>query len=198
MSMATMPDFKTKATSGEGGDFELPPAGTHPAVLVALIDLGKHQSTFDPTKDRHKILFVWELTAEADSKGENFLVAQDYTWSLNSKAALRTIVEGFRGKALADGEEYDLGLMLGQPCMVGLSEGTTGKGKTFMEVASVSRPVKGLTVPPATHAPWGFLLSMVNSTIDPIDVPAWVPKLYGRNVLDDIKASKEYQALPSF
>lgn len=196
MSTGTM-DFRTKAISGEG-DFEMPPPGTHPAILVGLIDLGTHASTFDPTKTRHKILFIWELTAEADSKGQNFLVLSDYTWSLNSKAALRSIVEGFKGKSLADGEEYDLGLMLGQPCMINLKEGTSAKGKSFMEVSSVSPPMRGLTVPPATHTPFGFLLSMINSTIDAIDIPAWVPKLYGRNVVDEIKVSHEYAKLPSF
>jgi hypothetical protein len=197
MSTGTV-DFRTKATSGEGGDFELPPSGTHPAILVALIDLGTHTSTFDPTKTRHKILLIWELTAESDSKGINFLVCQDYTWSLNSKAALREVVKGFRGKDLADGEEYDLAAMLGQPCMINLSEGVSGKGKTFIEVSSVSPPMRGLTVPPASYPPYGFVLSMINSTLDNLEIPEWVPKLYGRNVIDDIKASHEYGKLPSF
>lgn len=198
MSTATVPGFKTKATSGEGGDFELPPSGTHPAVLVALIDLGTHQSRFDATKTVHKILLIWELTAESDSSGNNFLITQDYTWSLNKKAGLRPIVEGFRAKTLADNEEYDLGEMLGKPCVVSLSEGVSGSGKKFMDVTSVSPPMRGLTVPPATHEPYGFLVDSLSSTLDAIDVPAWVPKIYGRNVVDDIKASHEFAKLPNF
>ena len=46
-----------------------------PAVLVGLIDLGTTENTYQgKTSDRHKILFVWELTAEHDSHGSNFLV----------------------------------------------------------------------------------------------------------------------------
>lgn len=198
MSTSTIPDFRTKATSGEGGEFEMPPSGTHPAILVGLIDLGTHQSRFDATKTVHKILLIWELTAEADSKGENFLIMQDYTWSLNKKAGLRPIVEGFRAKTLTDNEEYDLAEMLGKPCVVSLSEGISGTGKKFMEVISVSPPMRGLTVPPATHQIYAFVLGLVHSTLDQIDIPEWVPKLYGRNVIDDIKASNEYAKLPNF
>ena len=199
MSTGTIIDFKTKATSGDGGDFELPPAGTHPAMLIGLIDLGTHESNYGGKKtDRHKILFIWELTAEANSQGQNFLIMQDYTWSLNAKAGLRKIVEGFRGKSLADNEEYDLAEMLGKPSMINISEGLSGNGKKFMEVVSVSPPMRGLTVPPATREIYAFVFGLINSTLDAIEIPAWVPKLYGRNVIDDIKASKEYAKLPNF
>ena len=206
MSTGTMiPDFKTKANNSEGGDYDRPPTGQHPAVLVALIDLGTTESTFrnsktgkDETKDRHKIALAWELTAEHDSKGETFVVLQDYTWSLAKNAGLRPIVKGFLGRDLADQEEYDLAEMLGKPCCVTLTDGISNNGKKFVEVASVSQPMRGLTVPPATKPIYAFLLGMINSTLDEIAIPAWVPKLYGRYVLDDIKASKEYAKLPNF
>jgi len=102
MSTATAVSFRIPATSGEGGDFELPPSGSHPAILIGIVDLGTRDNTYNgKTSKRHKIMLAWELTAENDSKGQTFVVAQDYTWSLNSKAQLRTIVEGFRGKGLA-------------------------------------------------------------------------------------------------
>jgi hypothetical protein len=199
MSTGTIPDFRTKANNSDGGDFELPPAGVHPGILIGLVDLGTHSSTYNnEKKDRHKILLAWELTAEADSKGQNFLIIQDYTWSLHKKAGLRALVDGFRGKALGDNEEYDLAEMLGKPCMISLSEGVSGGGKRFMEVTSLSPPMRGLTVPPASHDIYAFLLGMINSTLDPIDIPAWMPRLYGRNVIDDIRASQEYAKLPNF
>lgn len=201
MSTATSPiDFRTTANNKEGGDYELPPCGTHPAVLVALIDLGTHKSTYPgkPDGERHKIMLCWELTAETDSKGENFIVGQDYTWSLGKKAHLRDVVQGFRGKDLADGEEFDLGTMLGQPCIINLTEGVSGGGKKFREIAAVNPPMRGLAVPPASRPVFAFLLSLINSTLDAIDVPEWVPRNYGRLVIDDIKASKEYLALPNF
>jgi hypothetical protein len=198
MSTATSVSFKTKASSGEG-EYELPPAGSHPAIMIGLVDLGTHDNTYNgKTAKRHKILLVWELTAESDSKGQAFIVAQDYTWSLNTKAQLRTIVEGFRAKALADDEEFDLMTMLGQPSMISLTEGVSGSGKKFVEVASVSRPSKHTTVPPASHETYVFHWGALASQKDDFELPDWMPRLYGRMVSDDLKASDEFAALVPF
>jgi len=199
MSTGTAVSFRTKASSGEGGDYELPPAGSHPAILVGLVDLGTKDNTYNgKTSKRHKIMLIWELTAESDSKGQNFVVAQDYTWSLNSKAALRVIVEGFRGRAMADDEEFDLSQMLAQPSMISLSEGTSASGKKFMEVTGLSKPPRGLSVPPATHDSYVFHWGAIGSTKDDFELPDWMPRLYGRMVADDLKATDEYALLPAF
>ena len=191
--------FGTKVSNNEGGDYETPPSGMFPAVLVGLIDLGTTENTYQgKTSDRHKILFVWELTAEHDSHGSNFLVAQDYTWSLGKKAKLHGVVESFTGKVLNDGDEYDLGLMLGKPCVVSLTEGVSGNGKKFVEIASVTQPMRGLNVPNPTRPIVAFLLAQLGSTKDDLGIPDWIPVLYGRKVTDDIKKSKEYLALPPF
>lgn len=199
MSTAAAVSFRMSASSGEGGDFELPPAGSHPAILIGVVDLGTKDNTYNgKTSKRHKILLCWELTAEADSKGQNFIVAQDYTWSLNSKAQLRTIVEGFRGRALADNEEFDVADMLSQPCMISISEGISASGKKYVEVGGVSKPPRGLAVPPAMNDTFVFHWGAVSSTKDDFGIPAWMPRLYGRNVADDLKTTDEYGNLPAF
>jgi len=196
---ASASPFAIKANSGEGGDFELPPSGMHPAVLVGLIDLGTHTREFGGEKtDQHKLYFCWELTAENDSKGQSFVVGQDYTFSLNKKAKLRGIVEGYLGRSLADGEEFDPMLMVGNPCIVNLKDGVSGSGKKYVEVGGIGKPMKGQTVPPATKEFCIFSLSQINSTIDPIDIPSWVPPIYGRAILEEIKKSHEYGRLPGF
>src|SRR4051812_15651725 len=121
---ATVPSpWTAKANNSEGGDFELPPGGMYPAVLVSLIDLGTHERTFNgQTTEARKLFFVWELTGEFDSKGQPFIVAQDYTWSLHKKAKLRAMIEEWRGKGMSDEEEFDLISLLGKPCMLTLSE----------------------------------------------------------------------------
>lgn len=200
MSTDTMESpFTKKANSGEGGDFELPPSGMHPAILVGLIDLGTHTREFNGEKtDQHKLFMVWELTAENDSKGQNFVVGQDYTFSLNKKAKLRGIVEGFLGHMLADGEDFDVALMLGQPCVLNVMEGKSGSGKKFSDVAGVGKPMKGQTVPPATREVFAFSLTMINSTADVLEIPAWVPPIYGRKIPDEIRKSQEYTKLSPF
>lgn len=198
MSMVASP-FAIKANSGEGGNFELPESGLHPAVLVGLIDLGTHTREFGGEKtNQHRLYLCWELTAEHDSNGQPFIVGQDYTFSLNKKAKLRAIVEGYLGRSLADGEEFDPMIMVGNPCLLNLKDGVSGSGKKFVEVASIGKPMKGQTVPPATKEFAVFSLTSINSTLDPIEIPAWVPPIYGRAVLDEVKKSHEYSKLPNF
>lgn len=193
-----LPSFAMRATSGDM-DFELPPPGIHPAVLVGLIDLGTHESNFGgQIKDRHKILLVWELVNECDSQGQNFIASQDYTWSLNVKAGLRRVVEGFLGKSITDGSEFDLMTLLGAPCMVSLTEGQSGNGRRFIEVTSLSPPMRGLAIGPPTRELFAFHLGALSSSRDELKIPDWVPRLYGRVVAEDIKASKEFRSLPAF
>lgn len=191
-----MASFTAKASSSEG-TYELPPAGAHPAVLVGLIDLGTHTRTFNgDSKTARKIMFIWELTAESNSKGENFVVAQDYTWSLNKKAKLRPLIEGYAGRALRDDEAFDFGTLLGVPCQVTLTANMTSGGKSFVEVSGACKPMRGLTVPPATREVFTFSPDDLEAQVPDLDIPAWIPRLYGREVSDEIKASEEYQALP--
>ena len=199
MSIATQTlTFKTSANNSEGA-FELPPEGTHAAVLVALIDLGTTESTFNnETRDRHKLLFVWQLPNELDSNGDPFMVAQDSTWSLHKMAGLRRITEKWLQRPMSDSEEYDLGLMLGQPAQINLIEGVSGNGKKFMEVASVKPHPQPQKVGKPTVEPFAFHLGVLGSTKDELGIPDWVPPLYGKKVSDEIRRSKEYQALPPF
>jgi hypothetical protein len=198
MSVSTSVNFRMKANNNEGSDFELPHAGTHAAALVALVDLGTTESHFEAGKKRHRVYLAWELTAEADSQGFNFVVGQDYTWSLNNKATLRSIVDGFRGQVLGNDEEYDLQLMLGKPCMISLADSLTGQNKKFSEVMSITTPPRGLTVPPPTRPIYVFHWGAIHSSKDDFEVPDWIPRIYGRTMTDELKLSDEYQNLPAF
>jgi len=199
MSTSVESPFKISANSNEGGDFELPPSGTHCASLVALVDLGTHTREFNGEKTKqHRLFLVWELTNEADSKGQNFVVGQDYTWSLNKKAKLRGIVEGFLGRALTDGEDFDLLLMVGKPCVVTITDGVSGSGKKYANLSAVGKPMKGQTADAPTHEPFAFSLGSIYSSKDDLGVPSWMPPIYGRAIPDEIKKSHEYEALPAF
>ncbi len=194
---ATATSFRMKASSSEG-EYELPPTGQQPAVLIGLIDLGTHTRTFNgKSSTNRKLLFVWELVAETSSKGDQFVVGQDFTWSLNAKANLRKFLEGWIGRSLKEDEEFDFAMLLGQACVLNLSEGMTGGGKKFVEVASAAKPMKGLTVPPASNAVFAFSIDAQTNNAPP-DLPEWTPMIYGRKVIDDIVASEEWGKLPPF
>jgi hypothetical protein len=193
MSTATVTNpWKMRPTSGEGGDWELPPGGTYPAILVGLIDLGTHEREFQGSKsEARKVLLVWELTGEYDSKGESFKVAKDFTLSLNSKAKLRAFLEGWEGRKFKDDEEIDLLSFVNRECVLNVTEGTSNAGKRFVDVASATKPMRGLVVPPRSVEPYVFTLADSDLKADP-GVPDWVPPNYGRKVADEIRGSKEW------
>jgi len=195
--MATMQDpFVVTASSSEGGEFERPAAGMYPAMLVAVVDLGTHTRVFNgESKKQRKIFLAWDLTEERDTKGQTFIVGQDYTFSLNPKAKFRGLVEGWTGKALPDGTQFNITELVGKPCLVNIAEGVSGSGKKFSEISSVAQPMRGMKVVETERIPFVFSVSMLNSSLDDPAVPDWLPRIYGRTVVDEIKASDEFGAL---
>jgi hypothetical protein len=190
--------FTATVSASEGKKYEKPPAGVHAAVLIGLFDLGTHSRTYSDgkTKRNRKLFFVWELTAEADSKGENFVVGCDFTWSLHDKANLRKFVESWIGEAIPKGGKIDLDDFLDKPCLITLMNNDLGNNKTVVDVVGIAPPMRGLPVPPASRGVATFLMSDIESQASLIDLPDWVPRLYGREIREEIKASEEWRAMP--
>lgn len=181
-----------KASSGGGGDFELAPAGNHPAVLVGIIDLGTQEQRYGNEIERaHKVMLVWELTTEKKSDGGNFIVARDYTLSFNSKANLRLMVEKWRGAQFKDDEGFDISKLLGKPCLLSVVHGKSNSGKDFAKVDGATAVPKGMSVPSATKPTICWEMG------NPLDeVPPWVPFYYGKEVKKVIAASEEFKNGP--
>jgi hypothetical protein len=188
MATATSP-FKMKAPpKGEGGDVELCPAGNHPATLVGLIDLGTQTKTYGgkgEAKTAHRIAFVFELMHEHKTNGTPFCIAHEVTASLHEKSALRALLKGWRGKDIAEGEEFDLGVTLGKPCMVSVVHKEAGE-RTVANVANISGIPKGLPVAAPAVEPFAYAL-------DDGDFPDkdWLPYLFGKSIKDTIEDSHE-------
>ncbi len=100
-----------KLSDKGGGDFEPPPAGTHVARCVQVIDVGTQHWTsaqYGPKSGR-KIRLTWELSNETkvfdETKGEQpIFVSAEYTASLNEKSNLRKVLTSWRGKPFSDEE----------------------------------------------------------------------------------------------
>lgn len=154
-----------KQQASAGGASEVPPAGSHPAVLVALIDLGSHEETFKDEKKGtsrtalvRKVFLVWELTGEkmAGKKDTNHVIGREYSLGLTPKSKLRQMLEEWRGKKYATGEAMDLGAVLGRPCMLSVVHKESNQGNTYAQIASVAKVPKELTVPPAQRQPFAY------------------------------------------
>jgi hypothetical protein len=184
------PAFTLKAPGSDGLDFERPEAGPQAAVLVALIDLGTQRDDFgDRQRQVRKVLLAFEL-AERRRDGTAFVVARDYTLSLGRKAALRKMVEGWRGAALAEDEEVRLAEWLGKPCLLTLVEHTTSSDKIVVKVDGVGRLPKGMVALTPSRAPLAWSIAGPRCALPEL---AWVPYLYGQPVGDVIKRSAEWR-----
>lgn len=168
--------------------YEICPSGSHGAVLVALLDLGSQWSEFGdkPGKWMRQLHLIWELTSAKDSEEENFLIGKTYTWSLHEKSALRGMIKQWRGRDLADGEQFDLLKILGQKCLVSISHASKGD-KTFAQLDGVSAPPAGMKIEAATHEP--FCRSITEDKL-PAD---WLPRIYGKPLAEVVNASREVE-----
>lgn len=141
---------------GEGGDREPVPAGTHLGVCYRFIDMGTQKTEFQgQVKHQRKVMISWILPDEMMSDGKPFAAHKRYTWSMHEKANLRHDLEAWRGKAFtADDFEganaFNTKKLLGQPCMLTVTHDTKD-GKTYENVSSVGKLMKGVQVPKLTE-----------------------------------------------
>lgn len=137
------------------GTFEPCPAGTYPARLVRVIDLGTQTTEYQgEAKHAHKVLFTWEIVdPEARlADGSPYLISKRYTASLHEKAQLRRDLAAWRGQDFTADElrHFDLANLLGKPLLIGVVHTTKGE-RTYANVASLSRLPKGMTAAEPTE-----------------------------------------------
>jgi len=180
--------MKANKSTGEG--FEKAPAGNHPAVLVAIIDLGTqlvpgYQGA--PDKLQPRLYFVYELVTKkmTGKVNENHVIAIDLTFSMNEKAKMRKFVEARLGHKIPDGAEYDVTDELGHPVLVLVSANEKG----YTRVEGVSAVPDGLPVPPALNKPLAWKMGDSFAAI-----PPWLPYLYGVAIPEMIRESEEYKS----
>lgn len=190
-----MSAWTVTANKSEGGGFEKAPAGTHPAVLVGIFDLGEQwQEPFstkpDPTtgkvqkaKWQRQLYYVYELvTKKRASMAGNIVIAIDLNFSMNEKAKMRQWVEARTGKKIPDGTDYDVMEELGKPVLL-----TVEMKGDYPRIKGVTGIPEGYTVP-APH------IKPVAWQLDPAklgEIPSWVPYLYGRKIADVVRESRQ-------
>lgn len=186
-----MSGWKQKASTG-GGNYEKAPPGNHPAVLIGMIDMGTQEQEYQgESKESHRVYWVWEIPGEKREDGSSHVIALDLTFSLNEKAKMRKWIESRMGRQIADGEEYDIAEELGKPCLLNVVQ----KDK-YPKVEGMSALPKGMPAPVATHKPFAWQLDTYLTT-GKIELPPWVPYLFGEPLSDHIRRSREAIETPN-
>lgn len=133
------------------------PAGSHPAYLFSLVDLGTQEEDGQwGLKQQPKIRVGFEVpgeTIEIDGKTLPMTHYQEYTNSLGRKANWRHHLEGWRGSPMtqAEIEAFDPTRLLGKKCMLTVIHKTSAAGNLRAEINGISQLPKGMTAMPPMH-----------------------------------------------
>jgi hypothetical protein len=172
-----------------GGTFELVPAGNHIARCYSMVEVGtEHDETYNV--NRKVVRISWELPNERKvfnkDKGEQpFSVHKEYTLSMGEKANLRKDLESWRGKGFSEKEceAFDITKLIGVPCMLNVIHKTSGRGKEYAFVSSITPVPKGMTVPDAENPAFIFSFNEFDSVKFDV-LPDWLK--------DRIRLTPEY------
>ncbi len=179
--------FHQKASTAQ--EFDLAPAGSHAACLIALIDLGTHTETFqgsDP-RDLRKLFFLWEIDHTSESgNGGRAVIGREYNVSFGSKSGMRLMVEGWRGKKFNDDEEFDIVKLLGKPCLLTITHDAKGD-KTFAKISSIGPMPKGMAAIKPSRPLIQFDLDSGKEFPD----ADYLPWTFGQKLVDKFNASHE-------
>lgn len=143
------------ATNESGGNYTPVEAGTYAARCYSMVHIGTVTENIQgKDKTLNKVRISWELPTELkefkEGEGEKpYVISKDFTLSLNEKATLRKFLDSWRGKGFTEDEakSFDITKLLGVACMLSVTHKTSGAGKTYAEISSVSPVMKGLSVP---------------------------------------------------
>lgn len=139
-----------KWTDTGGGDFEQPPAGTHVARCIKMIDIGTQKGEYQGKANSKRQVIIGfelptELLTEGDYAGKPFTVSKFYTASLSEKANLRKDLANWRGRDFTQQEllGFDSKNILGKTCLLSL----TPNDKNKVRITGIMSLPKGTQVP---------------------------------------------------
>jgi hypothetical protein len=142
-------------------EFENAPSGAHVGRCYKFIDLGTQPKTYNNvTTLKHMVSIHWELPLELMKDGRPFSVWESYNWSMHPKSGLREMLENWRGVKFTEADfgegGFDTKKLIGATCTISVVQNSGKDGKMYSNVASVSRAMKGIEVPPMVNSPLYF------------------------------------------
>lgn len=185
--------FEVTATTIKEGEYKLAPAGAQPAVCIGVIDLGIKGAEYDNGKTEwvRRVYLMFELTEDE----ERNVIGKEFTLKFSDKAKLREFVTMWRGGVdFPDKEKFSVDKLKGQPCVLNIKHTKANKkdrsGKpvtrTYANIEGVSKPMKGVVVPPPEREPFVWFIGGDSDLMD----QDWFPRLYGEKLVDVIAEGK--------
>jgi hypothetical protein len=182
---------KKSASTSDGTPFEKPPAGTHSAVLIAMIDLGTHEKEFKgKMRKNRKIFLVWELVDEFRKDKTPHVIGREYNLFFGETSALTELLETWLNKKIPPGTHPKLTAMLGRACnLTVVHKQSKSSDREYANIDAVTPLKKGEVIKSPARAPFFWDLGM------PSEPPAhdWLPYNIGEPLVDWIKRSPEWR-----
>jgi hypothetical protein len=161
------------------GEFAPISEGLHHAVCFGVVDLGTQPGGQFPA--RRKVSIIFEVPGERAGDSPR-TITSTFTLSLNSKGALRPMLESWRGRAFTpkELEGFDLKNVVGANAFINVVHATgTGPnaGKTYANIKSVNPLPKGTgkLTSELAHV-WFSIDECVGGIVVPDAVPEWLKK----------------------
>jgi hypothetical protein len=175
-----------------GGSFTPAPAGNHMGVCVGVAIIGTIDQEYEGHVSRKKMVrlyFELSNTLNSDDDDKPFIVGKDFLNSLNAKANLRKLLDGWRGSKMSnqEAEAFNLVKLLDHQCLINVAIKDSEKGGQYNDILNVSPIPDGVPVP--VQKTESFLFNF-----NPPFKQAEFERLE-KFVQDKIKTSDEYLAL---
>lgn len=175
------------------------PAGTYPAVCVAVVDIGHHPNTY-PGKEgewQDQVYIGFEIPSERIEIEENGakvskprMASMLQTNSIGKKSNLGQMLVTWRGREFTDAEKeaFDLRTILGVSCLLTL---VLSKDEQYHNIKGISKPIAGTAPvkPEVNLVKYSMEEDGVNEADVPSDIPEWVVEKF-------IKTSHEWTKGP--
>ena len=167
----------TVKETGGGGSAPIE-AGSYPARCVGVVDLGIQHNDFND-KDQEKVRLIFELPTErtqSDGEDRPRWQSKAYTASLHEKATLRKDLEAWRGTPFTKEElaGFKLETFINAPCIITIKHKEKKSGGVYAEIASISKPMKGMEVAPLENEPIVFDMDMDGAEDVMKKLPNWM------------------------
>jgi hypothetical protein len=123
----------------------------HHAVCVDVVDLGEIETKFGV---KHKVEVWWQIDEINPDNRRRFGVRARYTASLHEKAALRQMLETWRGRKFTADElqGFDLEKLIGANCQIQVQNEPSDDGRMWSNVKAVVPAPRGAKpLAPADH-----------------------------------------------
>jgi hypothetical protein len=142
------------ADTGNSGDFEQPPIGTHKARCIGIVDLGtQHDEYQGKPRIRRVNALKWELPEEKMEDGRPFVCTKFYTASLSERSNLYADLVNWRGREFSAEElaGFDAKNVLDKTCLLSITAKVGNDGKTKNRITGIMKGGRDMQVPPRVN-----------------------------------------------